>query len=52
MNAKEMIKELQKLPEDIEVRCAIDKGRGRRSLYPTVKVEHCKGLWAVVTVGE
>lgn len=28
MNVQELIKKLQKLPQDMEVRYAVDKGRG------------------------
>ena len=39
MNVKELIKELQKLPQDLEVRYAIEKGRGRRTLCAINKTE-------------
>lgn len=32
MNVKELIKELQKLPLNMEVRYSVEKGNGRRTL--------------------
>lgn len=48
MNVKELIRELQKLPQDMEVRYAVDKGRGRRTLCAINKVEIMQNAWAIL----
>lgn len=48
MNVKELIKELQKLPQDMEVRYAVDKGRGRRSLCAINQVENYQSAWVIL----
>lgn len=32
MNVKDLIKELQRLPQDMDVRYSVEKGKGRRTL--------------------
>lgn len=39
MSVEELIKELKKLPKDMQVRYSIDKGRGHRTLCAINKVE-------------
>ena len=48
MNVKELIKELQKLPQDMDVRFAVDKGRGRRTLCAINQVEVFQNAWAIL----
>lgn len=48
MNVKELIKELQKLPQDMEVRYAVEKGRGKRTLYAINQVEKYQNVWAIL----
>lgn len=48
MNVKELIKELQKLPQDMEVRYAIEKGRGRRTLCAVNKTEVYENAFAIL----
>lgn len=48
MNVKELIKELQKLPQDMEVRYAVDKGRGKRTLCAINKVEILHNAWVIL----
>lgn len=48
MNVKELIKELQKLPQDMEVRYAIEKGKGRRTLCAINKIEIYQNLMALL----
>ena len=48
MNVKELIKELQKLPQDMEVRFAVDKGRGRRTLCAINQVEVFQNAWVIL----
>lgn len=52
MNVKELIKELQKLPQEMEVRYAIEKGRGRRTLCAIRKVENYQNAWIILTTSE
>lgn len=52
MNVKELIKELQKLPQDMEVRYAIDKGRGRQTICPINKVENLQNSWVILKFQE
>ncbi len=49
MNVKELIKELQKLPQDIEVRYSIDKGRGKQTICVVNKVETLQNARAILT---
>jgi len=48
MDVKELITELQKLPQDMEVRYAIDKGRGRQTLYAINSIEIYQNAWALL----
>ena len=48
MDVKELIKELQKLPQGMEVRYAIDKGRGRQTLYAINRIEIYQNAWALL----
>lgn len=48
MNVQELIKKLQKLPQDMEVRYAVDKGRGKRTLCAINQVEIYQNAWAVL----
>lgn len=48
MNVKELIKELQKLPQGMEVRYAVDKGRGKRTLCAINQVEIFQNAWAIL----
>ena len=48
MNVKEIIKELKKLPQDMEVRYAVDKGRGKRTLCAINKVEPYMNAWVIL----
>lgn len=52
MNVKELIKELQKLPQDMDVRYAIEKGHGRRTLCAIRKVEIFQNCMALLTMEE
>ena len=48
MNVRELIKELQKLPQDMDVRYAIDKGRGRATHCSINKVEVFQNAWVAL----
>ena len=48
MNVNDLIKELQKLPQDMDVRYAIDKGHGKRTLCPINQVEIYQNAWAIL----
>ena len=48
MDVKELIQELQRLPQDMEVRYAVDKGHGRRTLCAINKVEIYQNAWAIL----
>ena len=51
MNAKELIKTLQRLPkdmQDMEVRYAVDKGRGKRTLCAINQVENYQNAWIIL----
>lgn len=49
MDVKELIKELQKLPQDMEVRYAVDKGHGRRTFYGINRTEIYHNAWVLLT---
>lgn len=40
MNVEELIRELRKMPKNLEVRYAISKGKGKRTLYGINKLEN------------
>lgn len=48
MNVKELIKELQKLPQDMDVRYSVEKGKGRRTLCAINKTENFQNVIAVL----
>lgn len=48
MTVKELIKELQKLPQDMDVRYAVDKGRGKRTLCAINQVENYQNAWVIL----
>lgn len=48
MNVEELIGELQKMPKKLEVRYAISKGRGKRTLYGINKLENYAGAWVLL----
>lgn len=52
MNVRELIKELQKFPQDMEVRYAVDKGRGRRTLCGINATENYQNAWAILKWSE
>lgn len=48
MNVKELIKQLQKLPQEMEVRYAVDKGRGKRNLCAINQAENYQNAWVIL----
>lgn len=48
MNVKELIKELQKLPQDMDVRYSVEKGNGRRALCAINKAEVYKNVLVIL----
>ena len=48
MNLKDLIKELQKMPQEMEVRYAVNKGHGKRTLCAINQVENYQNAWAIL----
>ena len=48
MSVKELMRELEKLPQNMEVRYAVEKGKGRRALYAINKAEVYENAMAIL----
>lgn len=48
MNVKELIAKLQKLPQDKEVKYAVNKGRGKRTLCAINDIEIYENAWVIL----
>lgn len=48
MNVEELIRELRKMPKNLEVRYAISKGKGKRTLYGINKLENYADAWVLL----
>lgn len=52
MTVKEIIRELQKMPQDMEVKYAVEKGKGRRTVYGINAIENYEGVWVILKFAE
>lgn len=52
MNVKELIKELQKMPQNMSVKVAVANGRGQRTITDADKIEVLYDAWVTLSAHE